>query len=114
MGGKLILSSVGVGNKNINVLITNFLPRTGKMKVPEWVDLVKSARFKELAPYDEDWYYTRCAALARHIYFRSPVGVGAVTKIFGGEDTYYIYFFYEVIAQEGIYCNVNRKFWTKL
>ena len=56
------------------------------MKVPEWVDLVKSARFKELAPYDEDWYYTRCAALARHIYFRSPVGVGAVTKIFGGEE----------------------------
>jgi ribosomal protein S19E (S16A) len=56
------------------------------MKVPEWVDLVKSARFKELAPYDEDWYYTRCAALARHIYFRSPVGVGAVTKIFGGEN----------------------------
>ncbi|WP_411018630.1 40S ribosomal protein S19, partial [Salmonella sp. s29873] len=31
-----------------------------------------------------NWYYTRCAALARHIYFRSPVGVGAVTKIFGG------------------------------
>lgn len=53
--------------------------------MPDWVDLVKSARFKELAPYDEDWYYTRCAALARHIYFRSPVGVGAVTKIFGGE-----------------------------
>jgi small subunit ribosomal protein S19e len=63
----------------------SFLYRTGKMKVPEWVDLVKSARFKELAPYDDDWYYTRCAALARHIYFRSPVGVGAVTKIFGGE-----------------------------
>jgi small subunit ribosomal protein S19e len=54
------------------------------MKVPEWVDLVKSAKFKELAPYDEDWYYTRCAALARHMYIRSPVGVGAVTKIFGG------------------------------
>lgn len=55
------------------------------MKIPEWVDLVKTAKFKELAPYDENWYYTRCAALARHIYFRSPVGVGAVTKIFGGK-----------------------------
>lgn len=54
------------------------------MKVPDWVDLVKSARFKELAPYDDDWFYTRCAALVRHIYFRSPVGVGTVTKIFGG------------------------------
>lgn len=54
------------------------------MRVPEWVDIVKTARFKELAPYDQDWYYTRCAALVRHIYIRSPIGVGAVTKIFGG------------------------------
>lgn len=58
------------------------------MKVPEWVDLVKTARYKELAPYDEDWYYTRCAAIARHIYIRSPIGVGTTTKIFGGETAY--------------------------
>lgn len=55
------------------------------MKVPDWVDIVKSAKFKELAPYDPDWFYTRCAALARHIYMRSPVGVKTVTKIFGGK-----------------------------
>lgn len=53
--------------------------------MPEWVDLVKNGKHKELAPYDQDWYYTRCAALVRHIYFRSPIGVGAVTKIFGGK-----------------------------
>ncbi|CAK9823818.1 40S ribosomal protein S19a [Anthophora retusa] len=51
-----------------------FLKKTGKMRVPEWVDIVKSARFKELAPYDPDWYYIRCAALVRHIYIRSPIG----------------------------------------
>lgn len=62
-----------------------FFSRSGKLKVPEWVDLVKTGRYKELAPYDEDWYYTRCAAIIRHIYFRSPVGVGAVTKVFGGK-----------------------------
>lgn len=61
--------------------------RTGKIDVPDWVDLVKSAKFKELAPYDEDWFYTRCAATLRHIYFRAPVGVGTITKIFGGKDT---------------------------
>lgn len=54
------------------------------MRVPEWVDLVKTAIFKELAPYDPDWYYVRCAALVRHIYIRQPIGVGSVTKIFGG------------------------------
>lgn len=55
------------------------------MKVPEWVDLVKNGKHKELSPFDQDWYYTRCSALLRHIYIRSPVGVGAVTKIFGGK-----------------------------
>lgn len=58
--------------------------RTGKLPVPEFVDLVKTGQFKELAPYDADWYYVRCASLVRHIYIRSPVGVRTVTKIFGG------------------------------
>ncbi|XP_014677464.1 PREDICTED: 40S ribosomal protein S19-like [Priapulus caudatus] len=61
-----------------------FLKKSGKLKVPEWVDLVKTANYKELAPYDQDWYYTRCASVARHIYIRSPVGVGALIKIYGG------------------------------
>ena len=61
-----------------------FLKKTGKMRVPDSVDLIKSARFKELAPNDADWFYIRAAAVLRHIYMRSPVGVGAVTKIFGG------------------------------
>jgi hypothetical protein len=30
-----------------------------QMELPEWVDIVKTARFKELPPYDPDWYYTR-------------------------------------------------------
>ncbi|KAL1505801.1 hypothetical protein ABEB36_005278 [Hypothenemus hampei] len=60
-----------------------FLKKTGKLRVPEWVDLVKTSRAKELAPYDPDWYYIRCAAVLRHAYIRSPLGVGSVMKIFG-------------------------------
>lgn len=30
-----------------------------QMELPEWTDIVKTARFKELAPYDPDWYYVR-------------------------------------------------------
>ncbi|CAL1265643.1 unnamed protein product [Larinioides sclopetarius] len=60
------------------------LKKSGKLKVPEWVDVVKSGRHKELAPYDEDWFYTRCASVARHLYMRSPAGVGALCKIYGG------------------------------
>jgi len=38
---------------------------------------------KELAPYDEDWYFTRCASIARHLYIRAPVGVNTITKMYG-------------------------------
>ena len=57
-----------------------------QVKIPEWADIVKTSVAKELAPYDEDWYYTRCASVARHIYVRSPVGVKTITKIYGGNE----------------------------
>merc|ERR1711990_526357 len=37
----------------------------------------------ELAPYDEDWFYVRCASMARHMYIRSPVGFSTIRKIYG-------------------------------
>lgn len=30
------------------------------------------------------WYSLVSASVARHLYFRSPVGVGSLTKIYGG------------------------------
>merc|ERR1712178_49379 len=60
------------------------LKRTGKVEVPKWADLVKTATFKELAPYDPDWYYIRAASMARKIYIRGGVGVGAFRKMYGG------------------------------
>jgi len=62
------------------------LKRSGKIEVPTWVDLVKTGSFKELAPYDADWYYTRAASVARHIYLRKHVGIGALTKLHGGRN----------------------------
>lgn len=54
------------------------------MKVPEYVDIVKTGLSKEMCPFDEDWFYVRCASIARHLYLRSPAGVGALTKVYGG------------------------------
>lgn len=45
---------------------------------------MKTGKYKELPPCDPNWFLTRVASVARHIYFRSPVGVGALTKIYGG------------------------------
>ncbi|XP_002136766.1 40S ribosomal protein S19a-like [Drosophila pseudoobscura] len=61
-----------------------FLKKTGKLKVPDQMDIIKTAKFKELAPYNPDWLYVRCASILRHLYRRSPAGVGSITKIYGG------------------------------
>jgi len=62
------------------------LKRSGKIELPHWTDLVKTATFKELAPYDPDWYYVRAASMARKIYLRHGIGVGAFRKIYGGSQ----------------------------
>ena len=54
----------GVTVKDVNAAafihdLAQFLKKSGKMKVPDWVDIVKLGKFNELAPYDEDWYYIR-------------------------------------------------------
>ncbi|CAG2177845.1 unnamed protein product [Oppiella nova] len=69
--------SVGVKDVDQSEFVTAlaaFLKKSGKLKVPDWVDLVKTGVFKELAPFDEDWYYIRSASIARHLYLRAPVG----------------------------------------
>lgn len=62
----------------------SYLKRTGKLEVPKWVDIVKTGPTRELAPYSPDWYFVRAAAVARHIYLRRGVGVGALQKKYGG------------------------------
>ncbi|KAF2362603.1 Ribosomal protein S19e [Trinorchestia longiramus] len=83
------MPSVSVKDVNQQVFVrafAQFLKKTGRVKQPEWSDIVKTGKFKELAPFDPDWYLVRVAATARHIYMRSPVGVGALRKVFGGRE----------------------------
>jgi len=72
-----------VSQQDFTVALAAHLKKSGKMKVPEWIDLVKTNNRKELAPYDEDWFFVRCASMARHMYIRSPVGVATIRKIYG-------------------------------
>eukprot|EP00998_Keelungia_sp_KM082_P011347 NODE_7601_length_584_cov_424.964989_g7578_i0.p1 GENE.NODE_7601_length_584_cov_424.964989_g7578_i0~~NODE_7601_length_584_cov_424.964989_g7578_i0.p1 ORF type:complete len:146 (-),score=26.36 NODE_7601_length_584_cov_424.964989_g7578_i0:83-520(-) len=60
------------------------LKREGKVELPKLPDTVKTAPFKEYSPYDPDWFLTRVAAVARHVYLRPGTGVGDLTKVFGG------------------------------
>lgn len=38
------------------------------MELPTWADVVKTASYKELAPYDPDWFFVRAASMARKVY----------------------------------------------
>ena len=53
----------GVTVKEINQqefvnALAAFLKMSRKLKVSKWVDIVKLAKQKELAPFDENWFYT--------------------------------------------------------
>jgi hypothetical protein len=64
------------------------------MELPEWTDIVKTAKFKELAPYDPDWYYIR----AGEIYF-SQVCFMIVSKHDTSIEIFVGYFVALVILQ---------------
>ena len=46
--------------------ISSYVSRSGKIKLPDYVDYVKTGKHKELAPYDKDWYYIRAGMLMLH------------------------------------------------
>eukprot|EP01126_Amoeba_proteus_P064051 TRINITY_DN8911_c0_g1_i1.p1 TRINITY_DN8911_c0_g1~~TRINITY_DN8911_c0_g1_i1.p1 ORF type:complete len:157 (+),score=28.34 TRINITY_DN8911_c0_g1_i1:182-652(+) len=59
------------------------LKRNQWLKLPDWIDLVKTSNAKELAPLDPDWYYIRAASVARKIYLRGGLGVGRLRTVYG-------------------------------
>ncbi|KJE91018.1 ribosomal protein S19 [Capsaspora owczarzaki ATCC 30864] len=61
------------------------LKKSGKVELPKYLDLVKTAVGRELPPYDPDWYYVRLAAIARRLYLHQGLGVGALRVQFGGK-----------------------------
>ena len=83
------MSKVGATVKDVpaqefvSALAAHF-KKTQKLNVPAWHDLIKTATYKELCPQDPDWYYVRAASVARKIYLRGGIGVGAFQKIYGG------------------------------
>ncbi|MBN3275272.1 RS19 protein, partial [Polyodon spathula] len=86
----------GVTVKDVNqqdfvIALSAFLKKSGKLKVLGWVDIMKLAKHKELAPSDENWYDTRASSMVRHLYLRGGAGVGFMTKIYGGRQRNGVY-----------------------
>jgi ribosomal protein S19E (S16A) len=71
-----------VDQQEIVQRIAAFLKKSGKIKLPEWTDVVKLGKGKELAPINPDWYYVRTASIARRLYIRSPAGKFSSVKLY--------------------------------
>ncbi|KAH0506856.1 40S ribosomal protein S19 [Microtus ochrogaster] len=74
----------GVTVKDVNQqefvrALAAFLKKSGKLKVPECVDTFKLAKHKELAPYDDNWFYTGSKSVAR-CFLQALEGLKMVEK----------------------------------
>lgn len=59
-----------------------YLKRVGLVEVPAWVDTIKTAPRKELAPYDQDWFYIRIGKSPRLRASSTRAGVATLPSDF--------------------------------
>jgi hypothetical protein len=64
---------------------TIHLKNSDRFECSKWCDIVKTGVHKELAPTSEDWYFVRAASIARKVYLKPGVGIGALRKWYGGQ-----------------------------
>lgn len=68
-----------------------------QMEVPWYVDIIKTGTFKEQAPYDSEWYFTRAASIARTVYLKPGIGVQKFRKVYGA--------FFDLASRDYVQCS---------
>ena len=51
---------------------------------PDWAAHVKTGGHRERPPVQEDWWYTRAAAVLRKVAIKGPIGANRISQKFGG------------------------------
>ena len=82
------------------------LKRQGKIEIPKWVDIVKTGRAKELGPQDPDWYYVKCASIARKVYLHPHIGIGLIARSYSSNKNNGVAREHTVNASTGIIRNI--------
>ena len=50
------------------------LKKAGQIEVPAWSGIMKTASYKDLSPYDPDWFYVRCGrCFFTPVWYRDPL-----------------------------------------
>lgn len=58
------------------------LKKEGAVKPPAWAEFVKTGAGKDRPPEQEDWWFSRSAALLRKVYLQGPIGTSRLRKEF--------------------------------
>ncbi|TGC08704.1 30S ribosomal protein S19e [Methanolobus halotolerans] len=65
--------------------IAGKLKENDNVNPPEWAAFVKTGVHKEMPPIDNEWWYTRCAAVLRTVNKEGPIGVERLRSVYGGK-----------------------------
>eukprot|EP00808_Paulinella_micropora_P024878 g56532.t1 len=68
------------------VALAAYLKKSNKLDLPQWANIVKTGKFKEMPPMNQDWYFVRAASVARKVYIRQGTGIGALSRVYGGRN----------------------------
>ena len=73
--------------ENFIASVSDYLKKSGKFKIPEWIDFIKSGPNRYLAPSDPvEWLFERASSLLRKLYLnKRGTGVGALRMQYGGK-----------------------------
>ena len=66
-------------------ITTERLKENEAISQPEWSRFIKTGVHNEKPPVQEDWWYTRVAAVLRTIYLKGPIGVSRLRGKYGGK-----------------------------
>lgn len=61
------------------------LKKHNAVKPPLWATYTKTGVCSERPPMQDEWWYSRSAAILRRIYINGPVGVQRLRTVFGGK-----------------------------
>ncbi len=71
-----------VRGSSIVATLKEELKKQSQIKPPEWSEYVKTGAGKQRPPEQDDWWYSRSAAILRKVYLRGPIGTSRLTKEF--------------------------------
>lgn len=82
--GKKMVTVYDVPAEKLILKVAEKLKGNSAIEPPAWAEFAKTGRHTEKAPTQEDWWYTRSAAILRKIYVKGPMGSSKLAAEYGG------------------------------